>query len=275
MYYQRFATGLADIYVASEYFFLYLKRSAAQGVQTGFANGHHIVEGGGFCKPDEVGFGGRVSIPRMYACAVVSRYGHGRQAGQAYHGILPGVGAVGVYVGEVGDRFHGTGSYPLPPQGWQRHMRRMLSHSPFTAPCLRNASMAYWLHVGVKRQLGGNSGDMHARYSNTGSVSSHAAALLSGFSGLAGIGEGFKEPAHGFLYATVRLQRIVEIEECQVVAHAIGQREQMSVQTICLAHATAHLHAVDSMVQPLLGHGYQELYRGIGVSSGVRSPYGT
>ena len=55
---------------------------------------------------------------------------------------------------------YGTGSYPEPPQGWQRHILFIVSHSPFNGPCLVIASIAYWLQVGVKRHDGGNKGDM-------------------------------------------------------------------------------------------------------------------
>jgi hypothetical protein len=57
---------------------------------------------------------------------------------------------------------HGTGSYPLPPHGWQRAIRFTASHSPFIGPCFFNASSAYWLQVGVKRHDGGVNGDMQA-----------------------------------------------------------------------------------------------------------------
>ena len=56
--------------------------------------------------------------------------------------------------------YQGTGSYPQPPHGLHLATLRMVSHNPLTGPCLRNASRAYWEHVGVKRQLGGNSGEM-------------------------------------------------------------------------------------------------------------------
>jgi len=56
---------------------------------------------------------------------------------------------------------HGTGSYPLPPQGWQRSSRRTASHKPFTGPYFRSASTAYWLHVGVNRHEGGVSGEIN------------------------------------------------------------------------------------------------------------------
>ena len=36
----------------------------------------------------------------------------------------------------------GTGSYPDPPQGLQRAMRRSVSQSPRTGPCVSSASMA-------------------------------------------------------------------------------------------------------------------------------------
>ena len=48
--------------------------------------------------------------------------------------------------------YHGTGSYPLPPHGWQRQMRLMASHNPLIAPCLFIASIAYCEQEGVKRQ---------------------------------------------------------------------------------------------------------------------------
>ena len=53
------------------------------------------------------------------------------------------------------ESIHGTGSYPLPPQGWQRRILLMASHVPFRGPCFLMACMAYWEHVGVKRQEAG------------------------------------------------------------------------------------------------------------------------
>lgn len=55
----------------------------------------------------------------------------------------------------------GTGSYPLPPQGWQRRMRRTASHNPLKGPCFWMASTAYCEQVGVKRQAGGVSGEIY------------------------------------------------------------------------------------------------------------------
>lgn len=56
--------------------------------------------------------------------------------------------------------FHGTGSYPCPPQGWQRLNRLTVSHNPLNTPCFFNASMAYCEQVGVNRHLGPRNGDM-------------------------------------------------------------------------------------------------------------------
>lgn len=65
-----------------------------------------------------------------------------------------------ILIGQV--RVYGTGSYPCPPHGWHLSMRRMARYIPLKGPCLRNASMAYWLHVGVNLHEGGVSGDMHS-----------------------------------------------------------------------------------------------------------------
>ena len=56
--------------------------------------------------------------------------------------------------------FYGTGSYPLPPQGWHLKRRFRASQEPLKGPYFRKASNAYWLHVGVKRHEGGVSGEM-------------------------------------------------------------------------------------------------------------------
>ena len=58
---------------------------------------------------------------------------------------------------------HGTGSYPLPPQGWHLRIRLTPSHPPLNTPYLSTASTIYWLQVGVNRQDGGVKGDMQAR----------------------------------------------------------------------------------------------------------------
>lgn len=40
------------------------------------------------------------------------------------------------------DFIHGTGSYPLPPQGWQREILLIANHIPLNTPCFFNASAA-------------------------------------------------------------------------------------------------------------------------------------
>ena len=57
--------------------------------------------------------------------------------------------------------YHGTGSYPEPPHGWQRAMRLAASQPPLITPYLRIASMAYCEQVGVYRHAGGVRGEMH------------------------------------------------------------------------------------------------------------------
>ena len=59
-----------------------------------------------------------------------------------------------------GPHFYGTGSYPLPPQGWQRSILFSDSQNPLKGPYFRKASSAYWEQVGVKRQQDGLRGDM-------------------------------------------------------------------------------------------------------------------
>jgi hypothetical protein len=44
---------------------------------------------------------------------------------------------------------HGTGSWPCPPQGWQREILFIVSHNPFTGPYFLNASNPYCEQVGV------------------------------------------------------------------------------------------------------------------------------
>ena len=56
--------------------------------------------------------------------------------------------------------FYGTGSYPCPPQGWQRKILLIVRNSPLNGPCFLNASRAYWEHVGVNLQQFGLIGDM-------------------------------------------------------------------------------------------------------------------
>lgn len=58
----------------------------------------------------------------------------------------------------------GTGSYPRPPQGWQRQTRRAVSHSPRIGPCALIASSPYALHEGVNRHRPPITGPSVARY---------------------------------------------------------------------------------------------------------------
>ena len=124
---------------------LHLKRkgSGTDLVESAFANGQIGMVRGKFC------WCGLVSLPGMDPPRI--------------HVLLDdqfalSAGMVSVEIDEV---FHGTGSYPEPPHGLHRRMRHMARPSPLMGPCLRNASMAYWLHVGVKRQEGGVSGEMN------------------------------------------------------------------------------------------------------------------
>ena len=56
---------------------------------------------------------------------------------------------------------YGTGSYPLPPQGWQRNNLRIVRYKPFIGPCFFNASTAYSEHVGTNLHEGGVIGDIN------------------------------------------------------------------------------------------------------------------
>jgi hypothetical protein len=56
--------------------------------------------------------------------------------------------------------FHGTGSYPLPPQGWQRKIRFNVNQNPLKTPCFLNASIPYCEHDGTKRQFFGKNGEI-------------------------------------------------------------------------------------------------------------------
>ncbi len=40
----------------------------------------------------------------------------------------------------IGSSYHGTGSKPLPPHGWQRLMRFIVSQKPLNKPYLRKAA---------------------------------------------------------------------------------------------------------------------------------------
>ena len=57
----------------------------------------------------------------------------------------------------------GTGSYPLPPQGWQLNIRLVANQRPFNGPCFFTACTAYSEHVGVYLHDGGFSGEIAYR----------------------------------------------------------------------------------------------------------------
>ncbi len=166
VYYKGFLHLLGQEGLAHEYIFLNGGISTTDSIETGLANSHHTRIGSHGLKPIEciVGYS-RHSTPRMYphripCLSVVAYQRLGWLDGTNHIGpYMP----VGMYIAErmqVGN--HGTGSYPLPPQGWQRSIRFTASHKPLKGPCLRSASIAYWLQVGVNRQAGGVRGDMQA-----------------------------------------------------------------------------------------------------------------
>ncbi len=64
----------------------------------------------------------------------------------------------------------GTGSQPLPPQGWQLKIRLMASQPPFPTPCFMIASCAYVEHVGEYLQVAGSNGEMVYLQINTGNT---------------------------------------------------------------------------------------------------------
>lgn len=76
-----------------------------KGIETAFADGEDGVEVGKGCG--DVGLPG-VDAPSVDALGECQR-------------CAEGIGLVGMEI----DRYHGTGSYPCPPQGWQRRRRRM------------------------------------------------------------------------------------------------------------------------------------------------------
>ena len=56
--------------------------------------------------------------------------------------------------------FYGTGSYPLPPHGWQRSIRLIAKYKPFTGPCFFSACTAYSEQVGVNLHEAGVIGEI-------------------------------------------------------------------------------------------------------------------
>ena len=143
---------------------LRVETGSPQAVEAAFAHLHHFGQG------QKVGEGGEVAVelkigigrpPRVDAGRIesadlrVPRFGVEHDAAGKTHNAGAGgrVEAVRVEIkggsGVLHKWIQGTGSYPWPPQGWQRKMRRTASHVPLKGPCLRSASMAYCEQVGV------------------------------------------------------------------------------------------------------------------------------
>lgn len=137
------AKRFAPLDVFQEDLHLKGKGNRAGFVESAFANGQIGMVRGKFCR---YGF---ISLPRMDSPRI--------------HVLLDDLFALSgrMMSVEVDEACHGTGSYPEPPHGLHRRMRQMARPSPLMGPCLRNASMAYWLQVGVKRQEAGVRGEMN------------------------------------------------------------------------------------------------------------------
>ena len=140
---ERLAKRFAPLDVFLEHFHLKGEWNGASFVESAFADGQIGMVRGEF---DRCYF---VSLPRMDSPRI-----HVLLDDQfALSGRMMSV--------EIDEACHGTGSYPEPPHGLHRRMRQMARPSPLMGPCLRNASMAYWLQVGVKRQEAGVRGEMN------------------------------------------------------------------------------------------------------------------
>lgn len=103
---------------------------------------------------------------RMDTEGNIRMIGRSREVRQTAAHIQQGEGrnrtaAVGMSIDKKFRRIHGTGSYPLPPHGWQRSTRLRASQSPLPGPYFLNASTAYCEQVGVKRQEGGVNGEIY------------------------------------------------------------------------------------------------------------------
>src|SRR5258706_13980790 len=69
----------------------------------------------------------------------------------------------------------GTGSYPLPPNGWQRPIRRSVNHVARRGLCVRYASSAYSEHEGWNRQCPPMNGPSSAWYNRIRRMNGSAA----------------------------------------------------------------------------------------------------
>jgi len=59
--------------------------------------------------------------------------------------------------------FYGRGSYPPGWNGWHFNILRIENHNALKNEYFSKAWYEYWLQVGVKRQVGGNPGEMNFR----------------------------------------------------------------------------------------------------------------
>lgn len=173
--------GLCELHLANKPLFLHGLVSASQTVNAAFSHRHHrgmtqqllqALKKGmyiGACRPPRMN-AGRIEAARLK-----------REGGRTQQGIFwqidDSLVCRSMEVMGMEIHFHksfsttdlknknaarqGTGSYPLPPQGWQRRMRRTASHNPLKGPCFWMASTAYCEQVGVKRQAGGVSGEIY------------------------------------------------------------------------------------------------------------------
>lgn len=114
---------LAQAYLLPEDLLLPFKRRALQSIQSTFPDGNHCREvwDNKLCR----------SPPRVESPGVATVNNS--------HNVPSCRNMVSMEV----DVSHGTGSYPLPPQGWQRNRRFTASHKPFSGPCFCKASTAY------------------------------------------------------------------------------------------------------------------------------------
>lgn len=167
------ASGLCELHLPNEPLFLHGLVSASQTVDATLSHRHHrgmtqqllqALKKGmyiGACRPPGMN-AGRIEAARLK-----------REGGRTQQGIFwqidDGFVCRSMEVMGMEIHFHksfsttrqGTGSYPLPPQGWQRRMRRTASQRPLNGPCFWMASTAYCEQVGVKRQAGGVSGEIY------------------------------------------------------------------------------------------------------------------
>ena len=81
----------------------------------------------------------------------------------------------------AGMTVQGTGSKPLPPQGWQRKIRFKVSQKPLKTPCFLKASTPYCEHEGANRQLFGNHGEIVYWYTRIKKINGKINIFFIGF----------------------------------------------------------------------------------------------